>query len=144
MKKLNPTLYYILSLTWGLPLTLIGLLVAWYLMAVEGKQPKRCGGCWYFVIGDKPWGGLELGLVFLIDSKESVHTKWHEYGHSVQNIIFGPLTIFLCWIPSICWYWYREIRARKGNPVQSDYDSFWVEHMATQLGYDTIDNWENF
>ena len=83
MKKLNPTLYYILSLTWGLPLTLIGLLVAWYLMAVEGKQPKRCGGCWYFVIGDKPWGGLELGLVFLIDSKESVHTKWHEYGHSV-------------------------------------------------------------
>ena len=57
MKK---TAFNILSWTWGLPLTLIGLIAAIVLIA-SGHKPHRFGYCIYFNIG-KWWGGQELGF----------------------------------------------------------------------------------
>ena len=39
-KKLNPILFWVLSLTWGLPMTLFGVVVAIALI-VTGYKPKR-------------------------------------------------------------------------------------------------------
>ena len=94
--------YWFLSLTWGLPMTLIGFIVALVLF-VTGHKPHKFGYTFYFKVG-KNWGGLELGAIFLTDSTPSEHTLCHEHGHGLQNIIFGPLMPFVVCIPSAVRY----------------------------------------
>lgn len=124
MKK---TTFYILSFTWGLPLTLVGLLVA-AVLRIAGKRPKRWGYCYYFEVG-KGWGGLELGLIFLTDSTPFEHTKCHEHGHAIQNCFFGPFMPFIVSIPSAIRYWWRHF-----TKATTPYDAIWFEGQATRLG----------
>ena len=67
----NKCLFYLLSFTWGLPLTLVGCVVAIVLL-ITGHKPKKWGYCYYFEIG-KNWGGLELGPFFLVNKDASNH-----------------------------------------------------------------------
>lgn len=129
---MNKKLFYILSFTWGLPLTLIGLVVALVLF-MTGHRAKKHGWCYYFAIGEN-WGGLELGIFFLCDKKEIAHTKNHEFGHGIQNCYFGFLMPFIVCIPSVIRYWYREIRTRRGKENKKGYDDIWFEGQATYLG----------
>lgn len=124
--------FYALSFTWGLPLTLIGLIVAAVLLCA-GKKPKRHKACFYFEVGEN-WGGLELGIVFLTDKTPTEQTKNHEHGHALQNCYWGVLMPFVVCIPSAIRYWIREIQWRSGNPPKTDYDDIWFERQATEWG----------
>ena len=128
---MNKKLFYLLNLTWGSPLTLCGAVVALYLR-VTGHHPHRWGGCWYFNVGRKSWGGLNLGLVFLTDHNDSVYTKNHEFGHAIQNCYLGPLILPLVLCSAIR-YHYLDYLEDKGKPVPL-YDSWWFEGQATKLG----------
>lgn len=130
MKKL---LYWLLSLTWGLPMTLIGLLVALALL-ITGHKPHKFGYTFYFKVG-KSWGGLELGAIFLTDSTPSEHTLCHEHGHGFQNCLWGILCPFIIGIPSAVRYWYRELHYwRKGKIPPTKYDDIWFEGQASKWG----------
>lgn len=131
--EMSKAKFYLLSFTWGLPLTLVGLFVAAVLM-IAGHKPKRWGYCWYFEIGEN-WGGVELGVVFLANKGASEHLKNHEHGHALQNCYFGFAMPFMVCIPSAVRYWYREIVMRV-NPKKQlpDYDSIWFEGQATKIG----------
>ena len=127
------TLFYILSLTWGLPLTMIGLLVSAVLL-ISGHHAKRWGCCWYFEVGTN-WGGTEFGPVFLVDRDASDMLRDHELGHGIQNCIFGPLTILLVTLPSAIRYWYRRYRREiRHKPLKSGYYSIWFERQASDFG----------
>lgn len=137
----NKKLYYVLNLTWGLPMTLLGAIVAIVLLII-GKKPKRHGGCWYFNVG-KSWGGCELGLFFLTDSQDNDSVKTHEFGHSIQNARFGLLMPFIVCIPSAVRYWYRELWFyRRGRRPKTAYDDIWFEGQATRLGKENLRYWE--
>lgn len=136
----NKKLYYFLNLTWGLPLTLFGVIIA-LMLIIAGKRPKHHGGCLYFNIG-KSWGGLELGLFFLTDESDSEHVKNHEFGHSIQNAWFGILMPFIVSMPSAARYWYRRLRTAF-NLSNPPYDSIWFEGWATKLGYENIGLWDS-
>lgn len=123
-------LFYLIQFTWGLLMNVIGGLVFLGLI-IYGKKPKRFYNNFYIVIG-KNWGGLELGIFFLIDEHESERTKYHEAGHGLQNLIFGIFTPFLVSIPSAIRYWYRNLTPNKKHPP---YDSIWFENQATKWGY---------
>lgn len=134
--KMNKALFYILSYTWGVFLTVVGWLVAGVLMLL-GYRPKLWGGSRYFVVG-KNWGGLSIGTTIVV-SERSNHTDIlnHEFGHSVQNCYFGPFCLFLVTIPSFvraCW---REfvvwVRPEKRWELP-DYYSIWFERTASELG----------
>lgn len=129
MKK---SLYYTLSFTWGLPLTLVGLIAAYVLIAL-GYKPKKWLYGYYFEIG-KGWGGVNLGIIFLCGKGSSIKTKNHEFGHSLQNCVFGIFTIFIVCIPSVIRYWHRTIREQKGLKNKTTYDSVWFEGQATEWG----------
>lgn len=131
----NKFLFYLLSFTWGLPLTLVGCVVAIVLL-ITGHKPKKWGYCYYFEIG-KNWGGLELGPFFLVNKDASNHIKNHEHGHAHQNCIWGILFPFVIAIPSATRYWYREWLVRSGRKKYSElphYDSVWYEGEATEIG----------
>ena len=138
MKK---TLFYILSFTWGLPLTLVGSIVA-LVLTMLGYKPKRHGYCFYFEVGEN-WGGLELGIIFLTNKNPSNYIKNHEHGHAIQNCLYGFFMPFIVSIPSAIRYWHREIRVRKGLNNGSSYDSVWFEGQATNWGNKFFEYLEN-
>lgn len=136
MKKLILyTLYWILSLTWGAIMTSIGLIAAIVLL-LTCHRPYRLGPNIYFKVGSD-WGGLELGAFFIVDKTSSIDIAYHEAGHGLQNIIWGPLMPFIICIPSAVRYWYREYLVASGKKKYyelSDYDSIWFENDATKKG----------
>ena len=125
-------LFYLLSCTWGLPMTLCGALVIG-ILRLCGHPVRRFGVCRYIEIGER-WGGLELGIFFLKDRNSSVHICIHESGHAVQNILYGPLMPFLVSIPSAIRYHIRRIAIRRGYRPRRHYEDIWFERQATAWG----------
>lgn len=125
-------LFYLLSFTWGLPLTLFGLLVAGILLLL-GHRPKRFGPCLCFELGEG-WGGSELGLVFLKCRDGDIRLSSHEYGHALQNCLYGPLMPLLVCIPSAVRYWYRRAVLRRGFKPKKPYSAVWFEKQADRWG----------
>lgn len=137
--KITPFFYYLLSFTWGLPMTFVGLVVA-SVLALTGCTPKIYAYSLYFEIGQN-WGGVNLGLVFVCQKNASSETKIHEHGHGVQNCYLGPLMPFVVCVPSAIRYWYRRFIERH-NPEKykslPGYYSIWFEKQASLLGNELI------
>lgn len=142
-QKLSKTWFYILSYTWGLPLTLIGLAVAGVLRLL-GYKPKKWGGSIYFVVG-KNWGGLSIGTTIVVSERSSrFDILNHEFGHSIQNCYYGLLCPFIVTIPSFVRACYREfvVWAKLKNYAElPDYYSIWFEGQASELGKANIGCW---
>lgn len=107
MTRFKTALFYLLSFTWGIVMTLIGSIVMLALL-VSGHEIKKFNDRYYAEIG-QDWGGVSLGCFFLVNKFSSLYLKQHESGHGVQNIIFGPLMPFVVCIPSVIRYWIMEI-----------------------------------
>lgn len=127
----HPFLYYLLAWTWGLPASILGLL-AGIAMAILLRPPLRFQRMIYFTIG-RSWGGFSLGCVFVRDEQSDGSICWHEYGHSYQNAILGPLFLILVAIPSCVRYFIYEAREALRKP-NNDYDAIWFEGSATDIG----------
>ena len=128
-------LFVLLSLTWGLPLTLMGGVI-FTVLILAGKRPKRFGCCYYIEVG-KNWGGLEGGLFFITCENPSLPLLRHEQGHGIQNLIFGPLMLPLVTIPSAIRWHYRAHIARRKPAKYAElppYGSIWFERMADEFG----------
>ncbi len=135
MKKSKAFFFWIASFTWGLPMTLIGILIAAVLL-ITGHKPKRfcCVIC--FEIGGS-WGGFSCGPFIVVNKGADLCLKRHEFGHSLQNIILGVFMPFIISIPSMVRYWYRKYLIRSGKKRIEDltmYESIWFESWATRLG----------
>ena len=148
-------MFWVVSLTWGITMTSIGLIATGSLNLVklraklfkkDLKIKTHINGCSLITEVGGNWGGVELGAVALCGnySKSSKywfeHTRRHEFGHAVQHLIFGPLFIFVVAIPSASRYWYQRIMQGKGKHFASDwYDSIWFEGGATRWGTKVVD-----
>ena len=124
--------YYLLSLTWGLPTVLIGGIIAAF-VRLAGHRAERYGWEWCFEIPGLRYG-LELGLFFIAPAGNSENTKMHEHGHGIQNIYLGIFYPTVILIPSAARFWYREIRQKLGRPCGTDYPDIWFEGSAGESG----------
>lgn len=109
MKVFKTVNFWLVQCTWGIVMTFIGA-VATLALIITGHKPKHIGPVVYIEVG-KNWGGLELGGFFLCDKNSGDSVKYHECGHSLQNMILGPLFPFLVAIPSATRYWLREFKS---------------------------------
>lgn len=128
--------FYILSFTWGAITSLIGLLLIIPFLLTKrfkifygrlyGIFPKCFGSGW----------GFEMGCFFFIahDCDDYLNLKLHECGHGLQNILWGPLMLFVISIPSMIRFWYREYLIKKGKTLKP-YESIWFESQASRFGY---------
>ena len=131
--RLSKVWYYIISLTWGLPLNLVGILCA-VILLITGHKPEKNVYGWVFRVG-KGWGGVNLGMFSIISKTAGNGTKIHEFGHSIQTCIFGPFIIIFVVIPSFTRYWVRIYQEKvKGMTNLPDYDYAWFEGQATMFG----------
>ena len=127
-------LFYLLSFTWGAIMSTIGL-IAMGIFACCGRV-RVWHGRLYALVGND-WGGLELGCFFLAgkNGESNPHLCGHECGHGLQNCLWGPLFIFVIFLPSAIRYWYRYLRyERKGKTPPTKYDDIWFEGQATKWG----------
>jgi len=139
MNKKNLIAFYMLSFTWGILWTLIGLIIALVAVLVNYKHIRVSTflGRIKIVITNKTFGGINLGIIYIVDKYDELGTNIHEVGHSVQNIILGPLFIPLVAIPSGIRYQlfdWLDSRHYKKHGVYLDYYSIWFEKQATNFG----------
>ena len=107
-KGLSYGVFWAIQCTWGIIMTLIGAIAVLGLI-IAGKKPHRLGPVIYIEVG-KSWGGVELGGFFICSENSPMSTKYHECGHALQNLIWGPLFPFIIAIPSATRYWLREFK----------------------------------
>ena len=105
--------YWLVSLTWGGVMTLLGAVIALG-MLLSGHAPKKLGPNVYFEAG-LGWGGMEYGAFFFVARDASERTRLHEAGHGIQNLVLGPLMPFLVCIPSALRYWMRNCKTLAGK-----------------------------
>lgn len=123
-------IFYLLSFTWGLPVTLAGCFAALFLRLC-GVRAKRVGHCFCFRKGHG-WGGFSLGVFIFVCEEATNKTLWHEHGHGLQNCVFGPFMPFIVSIPSAVRYRYR--RLKKDKTSLKPYESAWFESQASRIG----------
>lgn len=115
-------------------MTLPGLIVSIFAIILGGKV-HRNGFSYIIEIGGN-WGGLEIGAIALCGNYSKSlpdwfnHTRAHEFGHNLQQLIFGPFQLFIVMVPSAIRYWYNRLHGLK-HP----YDYIWFEYTASKWGY---------
>lgn len=138
--KKQLAIFYLLSFTWGIIVSLVGLFVLLFVKIFMNKEVDIFTVAGRIAIRFKNihFGGLSLGVVYLVDKGNSRHTHKHELGHTIQNMWMGPFFPLLVGIPSAIRYhmWsYLSKRYMDKYGETLEYDSAWFEGQATKLGY---------
>jgi len=135
MKAIKSFLFYLTQFTWGLPQNLAGG-IAYLLLGRKYKQERFHYGFITYVAA-KNFGGVSLGLFIFInpDKKEDwLHdTRIHEYGHTIQSLLLGPLYFLVVGIASPIWCNFPPlVKYRKENNIS--YYKLYCEGWANLWG----------
>ena len=127
---------YVSAFTIGLPFTLVGLLVLLVLVIFVKNRLNiivvrgRIG----VTVADTYFGGVSLGIVYLVSSSNRLETHCHEIGHTVQFKWLGILFIPIVALPSVIRYYWRDLKIVKKHFKLRPYDAAWYEGQATDIG----------
>ncbi len=117
----------ILLYLWQLPQNLLGLLMV-FIMKPEishGYHGRR------FYYSTRMKGGISLGRYLIIETNlETFFARkaLHEYGHSRQSALLGPLYLAVVGLPSLLWAFFWTPSSKYG------YYDFYTEAWADKLG----------
>ena len=121
--------YGILQILWGLPQTLLGFAV--FLRFRKAPHYRYHGAV---VTEWKKRTGLSLGLfVFIPEGNLGKNFLVHEYGHTIQSLLLGPLYLIVVGIPSAVWCnlsWCDSYRRKR----KCSYQCLYTERWANRLG----------
>lgn len=120
-----------MSFTWGILTTLVGLFISLGLIITKHK-PQKYYWIHCFKLKEN-WGGFSVGTTFVRDTTSIEQVSEHEFGHTMQNTLFGPVAIFICYIPSIIRYFIIVSKQKKGKETKP-YNSVWFEASASDCG----------
>ena len=125
VSPLQAAIFMLLQSTWGLPQTLVGLIV----FLANIREPHELHRCAVHTVWRERLSGVSLGLFIFTGEDCTRDTKDHEFGHCIQSLILGPLYLPLIGIPSFFWNrrWRRNLR-RSG--YAGNYFTFFTERWA--------------
>ena len=133
MKRGRIVLYRLWQWTWGLPQSLLGLILA---VKYRRCPHKEVGGA-LATLHDGNWGGVSLGMfIFVPGGLGPEREAWllaHEYGHTLQSALLGPLYLLVVGVPSYLWANLprnRRARAERHIPYESRYPENWAEALG--------------
>ncbi|MGN0687322.1 MAG: hypothetical protein ACI4KA_04360 [Oscillospiraceae bacterium] len=124
-------LYILCQCTWGIVQSLVGGVV----LLINIRRPHR----FYHGAIVTEWrhgGSVSLGMFVFLSENKSAATKqrllMHEYGHTLQSLMLGPLYLLVIGLPSILWAGlpaFERLRQAK----QISYYRFYTEKWADML-----------
>ena len=125
-------LFTALQISWGFPQTLAGFL----LFLKYRKQPHRPFHYAVSTVWEREFSGISLGLFLFAGKTAGDSFLAHEYGHSIQSLLLGPLYLPLIGLPSLIWSRAGSCvsrRAQEGKDYYSFYTEAWAEHIANRF-----------
>ncbi|MBQ8725208.1 MAG: hypothetical protein IJY74_06025 [Oscillospiraceae bacterium] len=127
MKKF---LFRLVQCTWGIPQTLIGLII---FLSLGKKECVTFHGA-YISRWNYPYS-VSLGMFIFISRKTPCFSRLavHEYGHCIQSLFLGIFYLPLVSVPSALWLRLPVCRKRRLKRDISYY-SFITERTADWLG----------
>ena len=133
--KLFDFFFYLVQWTWSLPVNIVGLVAYLICTKVKGYKHQKFG---YSNIVYIPWnqGGLSMGLFIFMrdghpDKEWTYNTRIHEYGHTWQCLLLGPLYYLVIAIPSAIWCNFFANYRKKNNV---SYYKLYCESWANNWG----------
>ncbi len=106
LKFFKSGLFYLWQFTFGIIQNIIGLLML-AVCKLNGAESEWYHNALITYIDKKNFGGVSLGMFIFINKNRTGDKrhdmKIHEYGHTVQTMILGPLWLFVIAIPSTIW-----------------------------------------
>lgn len=128
MKKLKVIGFWLWQFTWGFAQNLVGLCI--YIFC-RVKYPTGNYKCARALQWKGSYGSLSLGCFLFVTNINNEELLAHEYGHSLQSMILGPLWVFVIGFPSLIWAACFGGWRKKNN---RSYDEFYTESWANKLG----------
>ncbi len=123
MKKI---IFYFLNWTWALPQNILGLIVFIYLKCKRNYTYVQPNGV--VLTNWDSTAGLSLGMFVFVDKIASDNTIKHEFGHTLQSLIFGWSWLIIFGLPSLIWASVYKVSFKR------DYYAFYTEKFADRLG----------
>lgn len=139
---MNTTLYRIIQCTWGGIQTLLGAAV--FLLHRKEKHFSYHGA---IVTQWQAKSSVSIGMFVFVTAEPYFYDKLkadhsmeelsrrllvHEYGHTVQSLLLGPLYLIVMGIPSTLWGFLPGCAKKRQQGVS--YFSFFTERWANALG----------
>jgi hypothetical protein len=129
-------LYVIWQCTWGIIQNTFGFFL---FLKYRREEHLNFFGSVATIHKDK-WGGVSLGMFIFINGTRGEEWKndtlVHEFGHTIQSLILGPLYMFVIGIPSIIWCnskKYIKLRKEKGVSYFDFYPEKWANHLGSKI-----------
>ena len=135
--RLLRALYWLVQWTWGLPQNLLGgILAAGLLIA----RPEFAHDLRFFhgalVVRWPLRSSMALGIFIFFGQTghpDADAILVHEYGHTIQSCILGPLYLPVIGLPSLIWAWWPSLR-RDRAAGKRNYFTFYTEKWANRCG----------
>ena len=136
-------LYVLCQCTWGFLQSVLGFIV--FLMNIRKKHFFFHGAV---VTQWKARSSVSLGMFVFVSKEPYFYDKLkdeytmdelsqrllvHEYGHTIQSLILGPLYLIVMGIPSTLWGFLPSLNVKRKKEGIS-YFSFFTEKWANKLG----------
>lgn len=135
-------IYRLIQCTWGFLQSFLGFLV--FLthlkdehfsfhgaIVTKWKNPSSVSLGMFVFVTERPYFAEKLPQY--PESELNSRLLVHEYGHTVQSLILGPLYLIIMGIPSTLWG-FLPCCARKRSEKGISYFSFFTERWANRLG----------
>ena len=124
-------LFYLVQFTWGATVHLAGLIL-FLCCRTRFSSERFCNSIVTCLPGNG--GGLSLGVFIFISSQNAAGLGAlcaHEYGHTIQCLVLGPLYWIVVAVPSVIWRcFFGSYRRKHSIP----YDALYCERWATAWG----------
>lgn len=133
MKFIWYAFYNLIQYTWGALQNLLGFLL--FLKNIKCRHEFYHGSVLTYHEGN--WGGISLGAFIFVSGKRD--GEWakaatvHEYGHTIQSLLLGPLYLLAVGVPSFTWCNCKKCIAYRKENDKSYYDLY-CESWANRLG----------
>lgn len=133
--RLNHIIYALLQLSWGCVQNALGI-AAWLLAMV--LNPKREVSFYHGAVLTRWRFSFSMGLGMFIfyghaGTEEAAQVLVHEWGHTIQSIILGPLFMLVIALPSTIWA-FVPIFGKWRKEGRYKYTDFFCEKWANKLG----------
>lgn len=128
-------LYMLWQMSWGIIQTLAGAVL---FLGNLGKRHYRYHGA---VVTEWEYSGsVSLGMFIFLSSRPEEKSRrkvlTHEYGHTIQSLILGPLYLLVIGLPSVVWAGLpplARLRARRNISYYRLYTERWANFLGRKV-----------
>ena len=129
MKKIGNYIKDYIKWLWQFPQNMLALCIEGILCQAAYREGKVCGNT--IIVNNVLPSAMSLGDYLFVNFMSSQKSIQHEYGHSKQSNILGPLYLIVIGVPSLLHNIVHYLCSKIG--IKWNYYRFYTEYWANKL-----------